>query len=164
MPHVPIETFQGGSRARHARNQHRSAVHTALMSGVTRDFVSVPITHHASRCKKSRYSLMRRFSQFSNLLIGNSSLLLRVLGSIGALSALSGFAYTFYTIARVFLGQPIQAGWPSLIVVNLFFGGLILIALSINGEYLLRILENSSSKPAFEVRTVVTCNRDSERS
>jgi len=127
----------------------------ALLCGVTTDIVSVPIRHEHSRMRASRYSFLKRLSQFSNLLIGNSSLLLRVIGAIGTLAALSGFLFALYTVFRVILGAEVLPGWASLIVINLTFGGLILIALGINGEYLIRILEHSSKRPAYRVRTIV---------
>ncbi len=125
----------------------------ALMSSVTNDFVSVPISHKKSRIRGSRYSFLKRFSQFSNLLIGNSTMLLRCIGTVGAITAISGFIFAAYTVIRTLLGDEVLPGWSSLIVINLVFGGLLLIALGINGEYLFRILENSSNKPAYVIRT-----------
>ena len=127
----------------------------ALLCSVTKDIVSVPIRHKTSRIDSSRYSLFKRFSQFSNLLIGNSSLLLRGIGIIGATAAVAGFIFALYTVSRILLGEEIVPGWASLIIINLTFGGLILIALGINGEYLLRILEHSSSRPAYRVRRLI---------
>ena len=126
----------------------------AMLSDVTSDFVSVPITHSPSRLKESRYSMLKRLSQFSNLVIGNSTLLLRVIGMIGAATSISGFVFAIYTIVRALVGIDILSGWASLIVINLTFGGLILIALGINGEYLLRTLENTSNKPAYRVQRI----------
>ena len=127
----------------------------ALLCSVTKDIASVPIRHKASQVAGSRYNLLKRFSQFSNLLIGNSSLLLRGIGIIGATAAFAGFIFALYTVVRILLGEEIVPGWASLIVINLTFGGLILIALGINGEYLLRILEQSSNRPAYRVRKLI---------
>ena len=126
----------------------------ALLSGVTQDFVSVPISHYPSQIGKSRYTYWRRLKQFSNLLVGNSSLMLRAIGAIGTLASFTGFIFALYTFMRVLMGQEIVPGWASLVVINLTFGGLILIGLGINGEYLLRILENSSKKPAYVIRRI----------
>jgi hypothetical protein len=126
----------------------------ALMACVTSDFVPVTVEHSGSRHGKSRYTLGRRFAQFSNLLINNSSLVLRWFGALGITLALAGFAFAISVIFRYFRGTPILPGWASLVVINLVFGGLILIALSIIGEYLLRILEGSSRKPAYLVREI----------
>lgn len=134
----------------------------ALISSVTQDIVPVPITHSISQVGGSRYSYWRRLSQFSNLILGNSSVLLRAIGAIGAIASASGFVFALYTLLRVLLGQAILPGWASLVIINLVFGGLILIALGINGEYLLRILENSSNKPAFLIRRLETGNQEVE--
>lgn len=137
----------------------------ALMSCVTSDFVPVTVRHEASRQQASRYTLGRRLGQFSNLLINNSSLLLRGLGVAGAAVGLGGFLYAASVVVRRLAGSPIQTGWPSLVVINLIFGGLILIALSIVGEYMVRILEGISEKPPYLVRTIVAAGaRAAERS
>ena len=137
----------------------------ALMAATTKDFIAVEVQHAASRHGKSRYSLRRRAGQLSNLLINNSSLLLRWLGGFGLFVAAGGFAFALAVIARKLGGaSPPVPGWASLVVVNLFFGGLILIALAIVGEYLIRILEGISYKPAFQVRTIIGDERpDGER-
>ncbi|MCP4204939.1 MAG: glycosyltransferase family 2 protein [bacterium] len=127
----------------------------ALMAHVTDDFVSVPVTHAVSRHGRSRYSWTRRVKQFSNLVISNSSLLLRLLGAVGLIVGSSGLGFAVVILFRKLAGQPIQPGWSSLVVINLVFGGLILIALGLIGEYLLRILEGTSRKPAYFARRVV---------
>lgn len=124
----------------------------ALMAHTTRDFFPVVVRHEESRHGRSRYTFRRRFQQFSNLLINNSSLLLRWLGNFGMVVALSGFLFAAAVVWRYFFGRPITPGWASLVVINLVFGGLILVGLSIVGEYLIRILEGISEKPAFIVR------------
>ncbi len=137
----------------------------ALLAHATTDFVSVDVPHEASEHGKSRYTLRRRVRQFSNLLINNSSLLLRWFGGFGFLVAASGFLFAFSVIARKLFGSsPPQPGWTSLIVLNLIFGGLILIALAIVGEYLIRILEGISHKPSYLVREMAGGeDRDDER-
>ena len=126
----------------------------ALMSHVTRDFVAVVVPHEQGR-QPSRYTFRRRLRQFSNLLINNSSLLLRCLGMFGLTMALGGFVYAASVVVRRASGVEIQPGWASLIVINLVFGGVILIALSIVGEYLIRILEGVADKPPYIVRKIV---------
>ena len=127
----------------------------ALMTHVTRDFVPVVVEHAPSHHGKSRYTLRQRLKQFSDLLIGNSSLLLRCVGLFGGGAALVGLAFALGVVIRKLSGDPLLPGWASLVIINLIFGGLILIVLAIIGEYLIRILEGSTAKPAFIVREVV---------
>jgi hypothetical protein len=134
----------------------------ALMAHVTRDFVPVHVDHCSSRHGESRYSVFRRFQQFLNLLIGNSSFLLRVFGAIGFAVALVGFGSAIYVVARKILGYSILPGWASLVVINLVFGGFVLMGLSIIGEYLIRILEGSSRKPPYVIREMVGLDKAHE--
>ncbi len=128
----------------------------ALMAHTTKDFKAVPVQHEASRHGKSRFTLGRRFRQFSNLLINNSSLLLRWFGGLGFLVACGGFLFALWVLLRKLVGwAPILPGWASLVVINLVFGGLILVALAIVGEYLIRILEGISEKPPYLVRDII---------
>ncbi len=125
----------------------------ALLAYVTDDFVAVPLEHQGSSHGASRYNLSRRLSQAANLILGNSSILLRMAGIFGATASLVSLLYASSIVVRKLLGDPIQAGWASLVVVNLSLGGLILVVLSIIGEYLIRILDGASARPPFIVRT-----------
>jgi glycosyltransferase involved in cell wall biosynthesis len=124
----------------------------ALLSAVTDDFVGVEVEHHPSFHGKSRYSLLARFKQFSNLLIGNSSIFLRGFAFLGLIISLIGLLFALYIVGRRLFGSMVLPGWSSLIVINLVFGGLILTALGLNGEYLVRILEETGSKPVYVIR------------
>ncbi len=136
----------------------------ALLAHTTTDFVPVVVPHQASGHGKSRYTLRRRVRQFSNLLINNSSLLLRWFGGFGFLFSTSGFVFAMLVFFRKLFGStPPLPGWTSLMVLNLVFGGLILIALAIVGEYLIRILEGISDKPSYLVREIAGDEGDGER-
>lgn len=126
----------------------------ALLAHVTSDFHPVRLDHAASVHGASRYTLRRRLRQFSNLVISNSSFLLRMIGGVGVGLSLGGFVFAAWVVVRKTLGgAPLLPGWASLVVINLVFGGLTLVALSIVGEYLIRIVDGVSHKPPFVVRS-----------
>ena len=75
-----------------------------------------------------------------------------MIGLLGGATATLGFLFAAYTGFRALNGSTVVPGWASLIIINLTFGGLVLIALGINGEYLIRILESSSDRPPYHVR------------
>lgn len=128
----------------------------ALLAHVTSDFHAVPVGHAVSRHGGSRYTWATRFRQFSNLLISNSSLLLRMVGMLGTACAAGGFIFAATVVVRKLVGgAPILPGWASLVVINLVFGGVTLIALAIVGEYLIRIVHGVSHRPTFFIRSVV---------
>jgi glycosyltransferase involved in cell wall biosynthesis len=127
----------------------------ALWAAVTQDFVSVLVPHEESRHGRSRYTFSRRIAQFFNLLINNSTLLLRGFGVMGLAVATGGFGLLLLLIGQYLFGTPLGAGWRVLIAVTCLFAGLLFLALGIVGEYLLRILDGISHKPPYLVRTVV---------
>jgi len=133
----------------------------AMMFYVSRDVVGVEVHHDPRREGQSNYTLIRMFKLFSNLIISNSSLLLRGVGYIGILSAVGSAGTALYYIARKLLYNTAVSGWTSLIVTNLLIGGLVLLALGIIGEYLIRIVSGTENKPMYYVRQCKACRRGS---
>ncbi len=76
---------------------------------------------------------------------------LKVATYVGLLSAVGAFAYGLFLIGRTLLyGNPV-AGYPSLMVVVLFIGGMQLMALGILGEYLGRTFDETKGRPLYFV-------------
>jgi len=70
---------------------------------------------------------------------------------IGALSAFGAFLYLLITIVqKLFFGIAVP-GYASLLIVLLFFNGLLLISNGIQGEYIARIFEEVKGRPLFVV-------------
>lgn len=127
----------------------------ALIFAVTVDVINVDVEHHPRADGDSHYSLLRMIRLFSNLLVSNSSLLLRLVGYAGFLVAFMAFLYALLIVFRAaFLGVPV-AGWPSTFTAILFFGGMTLLTLGIIGEYLIRIIATTERRPTFYVRGVL---------
>ena len=84
-----------------------------------------------------------------------STVPLRMATYIGVLTALVAFAWGLWIIAKTVLwGDPVQ-GWPSLMTVVLFLGGVQLVALGIIGEYLGRLYVESKQRPLYLVSEAV---------
>ncbi|MFT3694623.1 MAG: glycosyltransferase family 2 protein [Kofleriaceae bacterium] len=70
---------------------------------------------------------------------------------IGALSAFGAFVYLVITlIQKLFWGIDVN-GYASLLIVMLFFNGLLLISNGIQGEYIARIFEEVKGRPLYVV-------------
>ena len=70
---------------------------------------------------------------------------------LGGLSALGGFVYLVITlIQKLFFGIA-APGYASLLIVMLFFNGLLLLSNGIQGEYIARIFEEVKGRPLFVV-------------
>lgn len=76
---------------------------------------------------------------------------LRLATFIGLITATGAFMYGIYMIMRtLFFGNPVP-GYPSLIVIVLFLGGVQLTAIGIMGEYLGRIFNETKNRPLYFV-------------
>lgn len=74
---------------------------------------------------------------------------LRVATYVGLLTALIAFGFGLWIIAKTLLwGNPV-AGYPSLMTVMLFLGGMQLMALGVIGEYLGRLYVESKARPLY---------------
>jgi glycosyltransferase involved in cell wall biosynthesis len=77
---------------------------------------------------------------------------LKVASYIGFATALTAFTYGAYVIGKTLLfGDPAR-GYPTLIVVVLFLGGLQLMALGIIGEYLARMFIEVKQRPLYLIQ------------
>lgn len=78
-----------------------------------------------------------------------STVPLRVATYVGLIAALGAFAYGLVIIGKTVLwGNPV-AGYPSLMTVVLFLGGVQLMALGVMGEYLGRLYVEAKARPLY---------------
>jgi len=76
---------------------------------------------------------------------------LKVASYLGVTVSAGAFAYGMWTIVKTLLfGNPVP-GYPSLLVVILFLGGVQLLALGILGEYVGRMFDESKGRPLYLV-------------
>jgi dolichol-phosphate mannosyltransferase/undecaprenyl-phosphate 4-deoxy-4-formamido-L-arabinose transferase len=124
----------------------------ALLFEITEDVVNVEIEHHSRVTGKSNYSFVKMLGLFSNLIINNSSLLLRLVGYTGTVIAFVAFVYAVVIVLQKLLFDYAIAGWASTFASILFFGGMTLLTLGMVGEYLIRIIATTEMRPTYYVR------------
>lgn len=72
---------------------------------------------------------------------------------MGVIISLGTFVYMLYVLLRATLyGDPVQ-GYPTLMIVILFLGGVQLLSLGIIGEYLGRIFHETKNRPPYFVQS-----------
>lgn len=86
---------------------------------------------------------------------GFSTLPLRIWSYVGGVTACIGLLYAGYLFGRTVLFGSDLPGYPSLMVCLLTLGGLVLMSLGIQGEYLGRVYEEVKQRPLYVVRTYV---------
>lgn len=68
---------------------------------------------------------------------------------LGLLTALAAFVFAIYTIIKTLIfGNPVP-GYPSIIVIMLFLGGVQLMAIGVLGEYIGRIFTETKRRPLY---------------
>lgn len=76
---------------------------------------------------------------------------LRAATYLGVLVALAAFVYGVWIILKtLFWGDTVQ-GWPTMMTIILFLGGVQLIALGVIGEYLGRLYDEAKQRPLYLV-------------
>lgn len=126
----------------------------ALLFSITDDIVNVEIEHYA-RCEgKSSYTFVKMLQVFSNLIINNSSFLLRMIGYIGICIALFSVVSAVTIFVEKILFDYVVAGWTSIMLTIIFFGGVTLFTLGVIGEYLIRIIATTEERPVYYVRSI----------
>lgn len=81
-----------------------------------------------------------------------SILPLRVATILGVLVSLLAFTYMIYVLIKALIfGDPVQ-GYPTLMTVILFLGGVQLLSLGIIGEYLGRTFKETKQRPVYFIR------------
>lgn len=77
---------------------------------------------------------------------------LKVSTYVGMVVSLISFAYLIFVLIKTILyGDPIQ-GYPTIVILILFLGGIQLLSIGIIGEYLGRIFIESKKRPPYIVR------------
>jgi glycosyltransferase involved in cell wall biosynthesis len=117
--------------------------------------VALPYDRQARLAGDTKFNYWRLWNLALEGITSFSTVPLRLATYIGVLTALVAFGWGLWIIARTVLwGDPVQ-GWPSLMTVVLFLGGLQLVALGIIGEYLGRMYVESKQRPLYLVSETV---------
>lgn len=87
---------------------------------------------------------------------------LKIATYIGLLTALGAFSYGIYMIiSTIIFGNPVP-GYPSLIVIILFLGGVQLTATGILGEYIGRIFTETKRRPLYFINEYLPRRTDNK--
>ena len=79
------------------------------------------------------------------------------------LSALSFIYLLVILLQKLFIKESTVQGWASILAVNLFFNGIVLIILGIIGEYIGRIYDEAKGRPLYVVRKVKNIKNNKHR-
>ncbi|GGA85801.1 glycosyl transferase family 2 [Arenimonas soli] len=113
--------------------------------------VSLPYQRAPRLAGGSKFNYWRLWNLALEGITSFSTVPLRLATYVGLLTALGAFGWGLWIVARTVLwGDPVE-GWPSLMTVVLFLGGIQLVALGIVGEYLGRLYLEVKQRPLYLV-------------
>ena len=127
-----------------------------LVIWFSQDIANTLVEHYPRRAGKSNYSLATILRLVSTILFNYSSYPLRVVTLTGTIvSFLSLLLGLGYIANNLIAGTNVQ-GWTTIVVLLSFFNGMTLLVISIIGEYLVRLLNQSSSSESYHIKEMVT--------
>jgi polyisoprenyl-phosphate glycosyltransferase len=126
----------------------------ALLLTVTHNVTQVGIEHHERFAGKSNFNLIRSATVFFKHATGYSIYPLRLATYTGIVAALLAFLFgLYYFIEYLVIGSVVE-GWISIVLIILFFVGIMLLSMGIIGEYVGRIFMTMNNKPQYTIEKV----------
>jgi len=128
----------------------------AIILRITDNIGRISLEHAERTASKSGYTMRKLVSLWGSMVISYSLMPLRFIGLIGVIVSLIGIVYggiKFYDDVGV--NQKLS-DYESLQSANMIFRGLVLLAISLVGEYIGRIFQSLSNDPQFVVRERVS--------
>jgi len=138
---------------RELRERHRFM--KGLFSWVGYRRIAVPYHRQARVAGDSKFSLWRLWNFALEGITSFSTVPLRAATYLGLATAAGAFLFAVGVVVKAALYGDRVAGWPTMMAVILFLGGVQLIALGLIGEYLGRLYEESKQRPLYLVDTCI---------
>ena len=123
-----------------------------LMLRATQNACNVNVTHRERLSGKSGYSLKKMIELWLNGFTSFSIKPLRIAAWVGIIIAAGGFLYGLAIIIMKLAGAAVNAGYSSIMAVNLFMFGVLLCFMGLIGEYVGRIYISLNNAPQFVIK------------
>jgi glycosyltransferase involved in cell wall biosynthesis len=118
--------------------------------------IAVPFVREKRFAGTTKYPLKKMLKFASDAIISFSHKPLKLATYFGFFLSFASFAYLIVTIIlKVFSIIQTVPGWASIVAINLFFNGIILLILGIIGEYIGRIYDDAKNRPLYVIRELV---------
>ena len=100
----------------------------------------------------SSWNLLKLFDFALNGITSFTTAPLRLSIIAGLIISFTAFAYMCFILVKTLLWGEIVPGYPTLIIIILFLGGMQLVSLGVIGEYIGRIFHETKNRPPYIVR------------
>ena len=113
------------------------------------------LVRHLPRAEgKSNYSWRKILRLVATILFNHSAIPLRYCAASGFVIAASSFLLSFYFLMEAMITGTNAPGWASMVVLLSFFNGVLILLLSVIGEYLIRIMREIGVRQSYEIKEV----------
>ena len=163
--HIPQDTGDFRLLSRRAvaalgklREQHRFM--KGLFAWIGYPQVAVPYRREPRYAGKTKWNYWRLWNFALEGITSFTSAPLKIATYLGLVTALAAFAYAALIVYKTLVfGEPVH-GYPSLMVVVLFLGGVQLITIGILGEYIGRMFDENKNRPLYLVQEYHPADHD----
>lgn len=122
---------------------------------VTSNLTQIEVPHHPRFVGSGNYSFVRSLKVFVKHATNYSIYPLRMVSAVGFGSALISFILGIFYLVQYFMGDRGVEGWITIIILLIFFGGMILMSLGLIGEYVGRNFLSVNGHPQFVIEKII---------
>ncbi len=137
----------------------RDKSHAPYIPGLVLKYSSqrcnVLVRHQPRAEGVSNYTWRKIIRLVATILFNYSSIPLRYGAIFGFVVALGSFLLSLFFLLEAMLKGTNAPGWASLVVLLSFFNGVLILLLSVIGEYLIRILREIGTQSNYEISEIV---------
>ena len=126
-----------------------------LFLRTTSKIINVDMEERDRAAGTGNYTLKKSLALWFNGFTAFSVKPLRLATVLGLLCALIGFLAGIYVVVRKIIHPEILMGYSSLMAIQLFIGGMIMMMLGLIGEYIGRIYISINNSPQFVIREII---------
>ena len=108
----------------------------------------------------TKYPLKKMLKFASDAIMSFSYKPLKIATFAGGILSVAAFIYLIVVICLKLFTSQVVDGWASIVAINLFFNGIILLILGIIGSYIGRIYDEAKGRPLYLVRETINTEDD----
>lgn len=123
-----------------------------LILKVTEKIGTITVEHHERLHTKTTYSTAKLLRQFMHGILYNSMLPLKAVFVLGIGCLCLCVTLGMYYLIMYLKGLITVSGWITIVLLLLFFSGIIMFSIGIIGEYLLRIIQEVYRTPQYVIK------------
>jgi glycosyltransferase involved in cell wall biosynthesis len=117
---------------------------------------NVWVEHRKRPVGKSNYNFRRILTLMTRILFNYSAVPLQFVSTIGLIVSVASMLYGLAFLVRgAFIGSAVP-GWTSVVVLLSFLNGINLLVMGVLGEYVVRLVNQSSAVQSYHVQTIVS--------